>query len=209
MIVGYEDYKHNYDFSDVRGVIHVGAHHGQEHEAYLAEFGEDLQTHWFEPGIETFSVLKENLGGSSRTELYNFALGSESGELPLWTETANKGQSSSLARPVKHLELFPHIEFSVGDAVSVRTLDSFDITNSNMMVLDVQGYELEVLKGAVETLSKVDHIFCEVNDIAMYEGCPNLQSLCEFLHPLGFELKEIWWTDGNWGDGYWRRRRDI
>ena len=181
----------------------------QEHEAYLTEYGSGIATHWFEPGADAFVVLKENLGGSPGVELYNFALGAEEGELPLWTETENQGQSSSLARPIKHLEIFPHIEFFEGDAVNVRTLDSFGITNSNVLVLDVQGYELEVLKGAVETLSRVDHVFCEVNDIVMYEGCPNLKSLSEFLHPLGFDLKEIWWTSGNWGDGYWRRRRDI
>ena len=35
MIVGFEDYKHNYDFTDVTGIIHVGAHHGQEYEEYI------------------------------------------------------------------------------------------------------------------------------------------------------------------------------
>ena len=73
MLVGYEDYKHNYDFSGVRGVIHVGAHHGQEHGEYLAEYG-DISTHWFEPGAEAFEVLKENLGNAQGAEIYNFAL---------------------------------------------------------------------------------------------------------------------------------------
>ena len=207
MIVGYEDYKMNYDFSDVRGVIHVGAHHGQEHEAYLTEYGRNITTHWFEPSADAFAVLKTNLSHDKEAELYNFALGAASGSLPLWTETANGGQSSSLAKPVEITELWPHLEFVEGDVVEVRTLDSFGITNANMMVLDVQGYELEVLKGAVETLSRVDHVFCEVNNIVMYEGCPNLQSLCDFLSPLGFELKEIWWVSDSWGDGYWKKTK--
>jgi FkbM family methyltransferase len=206
MLVGYEDYKHKYDFTNVSGVIHVGAHHGQEYEAYLSEYGEHIKTHWFEPGAEAFGLLKENLGNAHGAELYNFALGAESGGLPLWTETANDGQSSSLAKPARHAEIFPHIDFFEGDVVQVRTLDSFSITDSNVMVLDVQGYELDVLKGSIETLKSVDHIFCEVNYIEMYEGCPDLISISEFLDPLGFELKEIWWTPDSWGDGYWRRR---
>jgi hypothetical protein len=59
MLVGYEDYKHNYDFSNVRGVIHVGAHHGQEYVEYISEYGGHIKTHWFEPGAEAFGVLKE------------------------------------------------------------------------------------------------------------------------------------------------------
>ena len=33
--------------------------------------------------------------------------------------------------------------------------------------MDVQGYELEVLKGGLETLKQVDYVYCEVN---MYEN---------------------------------------
>ena len=29
--------------------------------------------------------------------------------------------------------------------------------------MDVQGYELEVLKGGLETLKQVDYVYCEVN----------------------------------------------
>ena len=33
MIVGFDNYKHLYNF-DVKGIIHVGAHIGQEHNEY-------------------------------------------------------------------------------------------------------------------------------------------------------------------------------
>jgi len=39
----------------------------------------------------------------------------------------------------------------------------------------------------------------------MYEGCPTLQELNEFLSVQGFYLREDWWTEDNWGDGYWSR----
>ena len=41
-----------------------------------------------------------------------------------------------------------------------------DITSINM---DVQGYELEVLKGATKTLEQVDYVYCEVNRDEVYE----------------------------------------
>ena len=47
MIVGFEDYKNNYKFN-VRGIVHIGAHIGQEYEEYIEKFG-NIETHWFEP----------------------------------------------------------------------------------------------------------------------------------------------------------------
>ena len=39
MIVGFEQYKNNYEFN-VTGVIHVGAHLGQEYDEYIQTFGQ-------------------------------------------------------------------------------------------------------------------------------------------------------------------------
>jgi len=74
-----------------------------------------------------------------------------------------------------------------------------------MLRVDAQGYELEVLKGASKTLESVHHVFCEVNSREMYEGCPTMEDLSNFLSQYGFTLRENWWTSNNWGDAYWSR----
>ena len=205
MIVGFSEYKHNYDFSNVVGVIHVGAHHGQEYEEYSKQFGPWTHTHWFEPLPSVYSVLESNLGGKFGVKLYNYALGPEETVMSIWEDSENGGQSSSLMKPKGCLEEWDHITFNQTSDVQVRTLDSFDIRNSNMLVIDAQGYELEVLKGASKTLESVHHVFCEVNSIEMYEGCPTMEDLSVFLADRGFALKENWWTSNNWGDAYWSR----
>ena len=55
MIIGFDDYKEKYNFQDVSGVIHVGAHHGQELDAYLSTFG-SVFIHWFEPLPDVFDA---------------------------------------------------------------------------------------------------------------------------------------------------------
>lgn len=205
MIVGFNDYQHNYDFSNVSGVIHVGAHHGQEHGGYSEKFGPWTRTHWFEPLPPAYSVLESNLGGKFGVKLYNYALGSEESVMQIWEDSGNEGQSSSLMEPKEHLQEWEHITFTQSTEVQVRTLDSFDITDSNMLVIDAQGYELEVLKGATKTLESVYHVFCEVNSKEMYKGCPTMDDLSVFLEGHGFSLRENWWTPNNWGDVYWSR----
>ena len=207
MIVGFDEYRNKYDFSNVIGVIHVGAHHGQEHEEYSEKFGPWTHTHWFEPLPSAYSILESNLGGKFGVELYNYALGQEDAVMKIWEDYGNGGQSSSLMKPKECLEEWSDIDFAFiqSTEVKVRTLDSFDIKNSNMLVIDAQGYELEVLKGASKTLESVYHVFCEVNLIEMYEGCPTMKDISNFLSQYGFALRENWWTPNNWGDAYWSR----
>lgn len=205
MIVGFESYHDKYDFSGVKGVVHVGAHHGQEHAEYIKTFGEGIKTHWFEPLPDAYRVLEANLGGKPGTSLYNCALGPAESRMPIWEDSGNGGQSSSLMKPKDHLNEWDHITFAQTSEVDVKTLDSFRITDANVLVIDAQGFELEVLRGAKETLRSMDHVFCEVNSKEMYEGCPSIHDLDAFLSELGFVMREQWWTGNNWGDAYWSR----
>lgn len=206
MIVGFDDYKHLYDF-DVRGVIHVGAHIGQEYDFYLETFGDGISTHWFEPLPHIFSALEKRIGGMSGVSLYNVALGESDGVVDMYVDSENGGQSSSVLKPLAHTEIFSHISFDSRVSVDVRRLDDYGISDCNMMVLDTQGFELSVLRGSVDTISKMDYIFLEFNTVEMYEGCPMLDDLDSFLSPFGFERKQTWYTDGKWGDAFYMRVR--
>jgi FkbM family methyltransferase len=205
MIIGFYQYCEKYDFSNVRGIVHVGAHYGGEYQEYVDFFGSNTTIHWFEPQKDVFDVLMSNLETKPNNYFYNYGLGSINEVKQIWTEKENKGESASFSKPKKHLEQYPNINFFESDYFEIKKLDEFNIQDSNVLVLDVQGFEMEVLKGSTETLKNIDHIFCEINSIEMYEGCPTLSELCEFLYQHGFTLREDYWTDGSWGDGYWSR----
>lgn len=206
MILGFSEYKEKYDFSGVSGIIHVGAHHGQEFDDYQNYFRSGITIHWFEPVKESYQKLIENLGTQPNNYFYNLGLGPENTRKKIWKDKGNEGQSSSFLKPIKHLEIFPHISFETeSEEIEVFKLDDLYIRNSNMLVLDTQGYELEVLKGSSETLAHINHIFCEVNNDEVYEGCPRMEDIDSFLRPFGFVLRENWWTSHNWGDCYWSK----
>jgi len=205
MIIGLDEYRGKYDFSNVRGIIHVGAHEGQEYDDYNEYFYKDIPIHWFEPQKDIYELLKKNLLDKTNNYFYNFALGSKNHELPIWKENANGGQSASFSKPEKHLEVYPHISFEMSDNLEIRTLDSLNIIGPNVLVIDVQGLELEVLKGADFTLDKIDHVFCEINSDKLYEDSPTVGEINSLLSTKGFILLEDWWTSGSWGDGYWSR----
>lgn len=206
MVVGFDNYKHLYKFN-VSGIIHVGAHTGQEYDEYLGNFGE-VETYWFEPIPIIFDQLKSNLSGKPKTKLYNFALGENDFIADIYLDNGNNHQSSSLLKPKDVVSQYPNIKFSEDDKakVMVSRLDNFNIVGCNMIVLDTQGYELSALKGSTETLKGIDYLFTEFNSIEMYAGCPNLEELDNFLAPFNLHRVQTWHTPDNWGDAFYIKK---
>lgn len=190
----YEQY-----LSNLKGVIHIGAHYGQEHSMYIQKGITNVM--YFEPLEKNFEVLKMNVKNDSLC--YKMALGNENKKIKMFVESANNGMSSSILEPKDHLIQYPHIVFNHQEEVDMRKLDDieFDRLNYNMINIDVQGYELEVFKGAKETLNHVDYIIAEINKVHLYENGALLDELIQFLSPYGFELVESNWAGVTWGDG--------
>ena len=186
----------------IKGVYHIGAHFGQENGVYKTLKVENKI--FFEPLIHTYNKLVKNLNGDGIC--VNTALGSEVGKVELIVESANQGMSSSILQPELHTLQYPHIKFEGKLEVNITTLDThvksegIDVSNFNFINIDVQGYELEVFKGAKETLNSIDYIMTEVNRDEVYSGCARIEELDNFLSGYGFERVETTWDGHTWGD---------
>lgn len=179
------------------GVIHVGGYDGNEQKWYHAWGTKSV---WFEPLPDKFQELK-----SKGLNAYQFALGSKEGKAKF--NLSKSLQCCSILEPSGHLEKYPEFSFEGSIDVEVKTLDSFEFKDYDMLVLDVQGYEMEVLKGAIETLKHIKIIYCEVAIIELYKNAPLFSDIYKFLPE--FELVDIDWVDGvkqGWGDALFIRK---
>ena len=190
---------------NITGVIQIGAHYGQEYEEFCSYGATDFLM--FEPIPSSFNVLKENVGDKDNVILENIALGpTKKDGCKMYVETANKGMSCSLMKPMLHLEQYPRIKFDSTIEVNQTSLDIYfnetdtNINKYNLINIDVQGYELEVFKGAVETLKTIDYIMTEVNRDEVYENCAKVDQLDAFLSEYQFKRVETVWAGGTWGD---------
>jgi len=184
---------------DIRGVIHIGAHFGEENRVY-----DEINIKnriFFEPLSSSFSVLQKKLNG--KFPALNIALGNENKKVTMFVEKDNKGQSSSILKPALHLTQYPNIKFESTEIVKMARLDGLELELSdyNFISIDVQGYELEVFKGAKNSLKHIDYIVSEINRDELYKDCARVEDLVKFLNPYGFELVEENWIGGTWGDG--------
>lgn len=186
---------------NIIGVIHIGAHFGCELNSYKSVGIDNIL--FFEPLPDTFQILKSNIGNEAIA--INVALGNFNGEVVMNVETANLGQSSSILEPLVHLRQYPHIKFDNKIKVAIAKLDDFiNIKNNyNFINIDVQGYELEVLKGGKEFLGTIDYIMTEVNRDEVYLGCAKIDEIDDYLKHYGFSRVETTWDGGTWGDAFY------
>jgi len=185
----------------ITGVIQAGAHWGEEFETFK-KCG-ITRGHFFEPCSDAFGILgkKIPIGGYY---CYMCALGDHSGEERINIESSNQGQSNSLLKPVKHLEYYPNIVFDSCETVSVRPLDYFRIIDCNFLVMDTQGTELSILKGAEETLKHIDYIYTEVNREELYENCAMAEDLDNYL--TEFKRVQTVWKRKGFGDALYIKK---
>jgi len=184
---------------NITGVVHVGGWQGWEYHDYINHGIRDIM--FFEPAPRSFEILKNGLDG--KAILHNVALGNFEGTVKMYVDDVNDGQSSSILEPIVHLEQYPHITFEKEITVPIKKLDSYipSINSFNMLNIDVQGYELEVLKGANVFLQWVDFIILEINRAELYKDCAQIEDIINFLSPYGFQVEELNWHGGTWGDG--------
>ena len=122
-------------------------------------------------------------------------LGSAAGEIQTLNVYGPEGALSSV------LEVRDKVNVVKRLHLKTSTLD--ELPASDLLVLDVQGAELEVLRGGSDFLKGCKYLFLEVSlsDI-YYHGTPTLVDISNFLNFSGFEiaLKVLHGHNGNEGN---------
>jgi FkbM family methyltransferase len=168
----------------VRGVIHVGAHLGQERHHY-ASLG--LNVIWVEPIPTVFESLQANIAGVHGQRAYRHLLTDKDGAEYDFHVSSNVGASSSIFDFGRHTDVWPGVHYTHNIRLAATTLtrlvqtEGIDLTEYGALILDTQGSELLVLKGAIDLLDSFQYIKAEAADFEVYSGCCQLNDLTEFL----------------------------
>jgi FkbM family methyltransferase len=173
-------------------VVDVGANQGQ--------FGEGLRESGYKGLIVSFEPLKaayDDLLDNSRNDSNWFvhsrcAIGDKSGEIEI-NISANSVSSSVLPMLDSHVQAAPHAGYIGKDRCDLITLDSvlptyFATSKSALLKIDTQGYEWQVLDGAMEAIKNTRGILIEMSLIPLYEGQRLWQDIIDRLETEGFIL---------------------
>lgn len=142
--------------------------------------------HAFEPQPACFERLDE-LVLTTKISVHKTALGAKPGTVTL--AVAQNDEVTTGAHIVGE-DYQPEQELEI-PLVRLDDMLAYPDTAANALLkLDLQGYELEALKGATKFLERTDVILCEASFFAQaYE--PSLYDLITFLHDHEFELQDV------------------
>jgi FkbM family methyltransferase len=175
---------------DLRTVIDVGANRGQFTLYALARFP-SAHIIAFEPLPGAREQMMRLFREEDRVEVVPFALGETEGEVVMHL-SAREDSSSLLPIGGRQVSAFPGTEEVGTTRAYVRTLDSVladrELMDPALLKVDVQGFELPVLRGAEQTLGSFDQILVEASFVELYEGQALFPDISHHLEAQGFRL---------------------
>lgn len=172
----------------VDGILDVGANRGQFTLACRLVLP-NVPIVAFEPIPTEAATYRKVHGGIGGIHLVESALGETKGAATLHI-SENADSSSLLPIGRRQTELFRNT-FEIGTiTVPVQRLDDLSALwpqrTRQLLKLDVQGFELNVLRGAVETLRSCAYVYAECSEVALYDGQALRTEVATFLQGEGF-----------------------
>lgn len=200
------DHQLNKNNLQKKGMIHIGAHLGQEAETYNRMGFKNVI--WMEANPELCTQLQDNVSRYGHS-VYNYLLSDSDSEDVNFFVTDNKGHSSSmLACSDKLLKAGLNVTKKLN--LESARFDTFckknniNIDKYNCLNIDVQGAELKVLRGFGNMLKKFDFIVTEISLKRVYKGSVLFHELNDFLLENGF-IKISTSAIGDMGEALYKR----
>lgn len=191
----------------VSGVIHVGANSGQERKKYHRK---GLDVIWIEPIPDVFDQLEANILPFTRQKALRALVTDRDNDTCEFHISNNDGASSSILPLKEHRDLWPEVVYTESITLDTTTLptllkkENIDSSKYQALVMDTQGSELHVLRGAESLLRNFQFVKTEVADFESYEGCCQLHDLNDFMAQNGFkEFSQDIFAMGDHGENYY------
>lgn len=186
-------------FADARELVETdrpvlvdgGAHVGRVIDRFLADFAEPT-IHAFEPIPPLAQMLNQKYADRANVHIHCAALGASAGTVQF--NVVGNVMSSSVLKPSDFANNLH------GDAVAVKQtaalpqvrLDEVIDSPIDVLKLDLQGYELEALKGAERLLDRTRIIISEVEFVPLYDDQPLFGDIDAYLRARGFALRNLY-----------------
>ena len=134
--------------------------------------------HCYEPNNLHYGCLVRNISAYNQIEAYNQAIGAVDGSVSLTKESATQNTRVLLEQ----------------GETTINKLDSLQYQDVDFIKIDVEGFEMQVLKGAEKTLENVEYLMLELNGNSVKYGSSK-KDIKEHVKSLGFKVLIKTWPD--------------
>jgi FkbM family methyltransferase len=171
-------------------IVDVGANRGQ-FAVITRKIFPKAKIHSFEPLAEPAEIFKKVFGNDMGVKFYPIAIGREKAT-SLIHVTRDDDSSSMLPITPMQSSMFPGaIELETRQVAVfplAQLLDADSIPPDSLLKIDVQGFELDVLKGCEDILNKFSHLYIECSFIELYKDQALAHQIISWLGQRNFDL---------------------
>lgn len=197
-----------YNFKDlieglkIKGVLHIGSHNYEEQSFYNSL---DIRNIIW---VDAFNNARDPSGSAADpvnpTNTYE-ALITDKDNIEYTFNISNNTESSSILNMKEHTRYHPEVYYVDNKVIKSTTIDTFYKKNSvdaakyDMWNICIQGSELLALIGGAKHIPSLKAIYIKIYTTEIYEGCPMVINVDEYLAPFGLRrvLTEI--SEFKWG----------
>ena len=167
--------------------------------ANTGQYGEEIRTIKykgdivsFEPLNKAYAELEKVSKSDNNWKIEHYALGDSNSKNTI-NIAGNSVSSSILEMKEVHVKSAPTSGYIATQEIEVKKLDDvfhnfYKEGNKVMLKIDTQGFEKQVLDGAINVLDKVSLIQIEMSLISLYEGEMLYKEMIQFIESKGFKL---------------------
>lgn len=169
----------------------IGANVGQ-YAKKMRNLGYNKKIISFEPLKADFEILKRAASTDKQWIVNNCALGHED-TVGFINISGSSDNSSILNMLPKHSESKAGLSYIAKQEIEIKKLDTIfgsfvESENKIMLKIDTQGYEKNVIDGALESLKRISVIQLEMSLVPLYEGEMLIAEMIKYLENKGFHL---------------------
>lgn len=173
-----------YDVGAARGTV----------TAMVAKLKSVKHVYAFEPIPQVFEELKRNVDSFTNVQCFPVALSDTNSQSTFYQSEATDS-SSLLPMAELHRAEYPSTAHTVPTTVDTMRLDDLvaqeNLLPPDVVKIDVQGFELHVMEGGLQTIQQTTFCILEMSFAPLYEGAPIFGTVYDQMRNWGFELVGI------------------